>query len=231
MKLPLFPLHTVLFPGMLLPLHIFEPRYRKMINECLDGNRPFGVALIAQGPEVGGRAEPHAVGTWALISRVERQPDGRMSIEAVGQERFRILRLHDDEDYLTGTVERFPLGGAKEDRAQQLARRLRPWLERYLTLLGQAVDSPFANPARRKAGPAGDAHRRPNAGARARDLPARIEPAARHAGKPAGQRRRRFFGELTSASLPRFPRMLNNRPHRSTMRATPVTQRPVCESW
>jgi Lon protease-like protein len=143
MKLPLFPLHTVLFPGMLLPLHIFEPRYRKMINECLDGNRPFGVALIAQGPEVGGRAEPHAVGTWALISRVERQPDGRMSIEAVGQERFRILRLHDDEDYLTGTVERFPLGGAKEDRAQQLARRLRPWLERYLTLLGQAVDSPF----------------------------------------------------------------------------------------
>ena len=58
MKLPLFPLHTVLFPGMPLPLRIFEPRYREMIQTCLKHNTPFGVTLIRSGPEVGeiGRA-------------------------------------------------------------------------------------------------------------------------------------------------------------------------------
>ena len=65
MEMPLFPLkNVVLFPGMVLALHIFEPRYREMINRCIDDRTPFGVALIAEGQEVGMAAKPHAVDVW-----------------------------------------------------------------------------------------------------------------------------------------------------------------------
>ena len=66
-ELPLFPLNTVLFPGQVLPLHIFEERYRLMIRRCLAEDAPFGVALIQTGAEVGAAAEPHTVGTVARI--------------------------------------------------------------------------------------------------------------------------------------------------------------------
>ena len=104
MQLDLFPLHTVLFPHMRLPLHIFEPRYRVMIRACIDEERPFGVALIRSGEEVGGPAEPHAVGTTARITSHETLPDGRMNIEAVGEERFRIDALEQREPHLTASV-------------------------------------------------------------------------------------------------------------------------------
>src|SRR6185436_9799509 len=143
MKLPLFPLHTVLFPGMPLPLHIFEPRYQAMIQTCLNRQAPFGVVLIRSGPEVGGPVEPHAIGTSASISRVERLPDGKMNIEVVGQERIKILELQHDEAYLTGTVENYPLEGVEEPPAQESARALTPWLSRYLSLLGEAAGTPF----------------------------------------------------------------------------------------
>jgi Lon protease-like protein len=139
MKLPIFPLHTVLFPGMALPLHIFEPRYRRMVNDCLEGTRQFGVALIRAGVEVGGGAVPHVVGTLAHITTVERLPDGRLNIEAVGQERFRILALHDDHEYLSGTVRPFPLDGTDEGAARYSARALAPWLQRYIELLARAA--------------------------------------------------------------------------------------------
>src|ERR1700757_4702903 len=96
MKLPLFPLNTVLFPGMALPLRIFEPRYRLMIEECLTSGGSFGVALISSGREVGDPAVPHRVGTSARIAGAERLSDGRLNIEVVGQERFHILDLYHD---------------------------------------------------------------------------------------------------------------------------------------
>lgn len=139
-QLPLFPLHTVFFPGMTLPLHIFEPRYREMINRCVDERLPFGVVLIQAGAEVGAHARPHSIGTSGSISRVERLPDGRMNIEVVGQERFRILDLHTDRAYLTGTVEQFPLGEMDSPAAARNARRLAPWVARYLKLLGDAAE-------------------------------------------------------------------------------------------
>ncbi len=104
MRLDLFPLHTVLFPQMQLPLHIFEARYRVMIRACIDEERPFGVALIRSGEEVGGPAEPHPVGTTARITRHETLPDGRMDIEAIGEERFRIDELEQREPHLTASV-------------------------------------------------------------------------------------------------------------------------------
>jgi Lon protease-like protein len=134
-------LHTVLFPGMTLPLQIFEPRYLEMIGECLNGGLPFGVVLIDTGREVGGPAIPHPVGTVARITSVERQASSRLHIEAVGQQRFRLLELHYDHAFLTGTVEEFPLAGANDAPARQSARALVPWVARYLHLLGETAEA------------------------------------------------------------------------------------------
>lgn len=128
---------------MTLPLHIFEPRYRQMINRCIAEREPFGVVLIRHGLEVGGEAEPHSVGTYGSISRVERLRDGRMNIEVVGQERFRVLALHREEAYLTGTVEKFPLVAAHAPTAARCATRLIHWVSRYLKLLSEVADVSF----------------------------------------------------------------------------------------
>lgn len=104
-RLPLFPLNTVLFPGALLPLHVFEERYKLMIGRCIDERKPFGVVLIRSGDEVGGPAEPFDVGTTARIARLQRLPDGRMNIVALGQRRFRIFDLDRSEPYLRGDIE------------------------------------------------------------------------------------------------------------------------------
>src|SRR5205085_4466196 len=126
---------------MTLPLHIFEPRYLEMIGECLTNSQPFGVVLIDSGREVGGPAVPHPVGTVARISSAERQGGGRLHIRAVGQQRFRLLELQYDRTFLTGTIEEFPLAGAKNQPARQSARALVPWLARYLHLLGTAAEA------------------------------------------------------------------------------------------
>ncbi len=103
-RLPLFPLGTVLLPGMVLPLHIFEPRYQMMMQRVLDGDRRFGVLLIRRGSEVGQPAEPYDVGTVAEVTAVVPLDDGRMNISTTGRERFRVTALYDDQPYLTGDV-------------------------------------------------------------------------------------------------------------------------------
>ena len=145
MKLPLFPLHMVLFPGMALPLHIFEARYRKLVNHCLAADKPFGVVLIRSGVEAGGSATPYPVGTTAHITRVERLPDGRMNIEALGQERFKIESVTEDSDgCLSGEVDLFPLSATHEHLALRSAVSLAPLLARYLRLLGKAAQTTFS---------------------------------------------------------------------------------------
>jgi len=106
--LPLFPLNTVLFPGLLLPLHIFEERYKLMIGACLVTDRVFGVSLIRSGQEVGEPAEPFEVGTFARIVDVERLPDGRMNLVAIGVQRYRLLKILEQKPFLVGQVEPFP---------------------------------------------------------------------------------------------------------------------------
>lgn len=103
--LPLFPLNTVLFPQARLPLHIFEARYREMINRCLRDNLAFGVVLIKEGVEVGGAAIPHAVGTLAHIVDVEPLADGRMNIVVKGVARFKLLESFSTRAYMTGRIE------------------------------------------------------------------------------------------------------------------------------
>ena len=105
MFLRLFPLQTVLFPGMRMPLHIFEDRYRTMIRECIEEDAPFGVLLIREGAEVGATAIPHNVGTTARITQAEYLEDGRMNIFTIGAQRFRVERLLTDRMYLSGEVE------------------------------------------------------------------------------------------------------------------------------
>jgi Lon protease-like protein len=103
--LPLFPLGTVLFPGALLPLHIFEPRYRLLVDRCIERKAPFGVVLIRSGQEVGAGAEPHRVGTEARVVAVSPLPDGRFYIVTRGERRFAIESLVTDaEPYLVGHV-------------------------------------------------------------------------------------------------------------------------------
>ena len=79
-QLSLFPLNVVLFPGMPMPLHIFEERYKAMIGECVNREEPFGIILIKEGQEVGGPADPVKIGTTARIAQVERLDEYRVNI-------------------------------------------------------------------------------------------------------------------------------------------------------
>ncbi len=89
--LPLFPLGTVLFPGGLLPLRIFEQRYLEMAKACLRDSAPFGVCLIREGAEVGAPATPESVGCLARIVQWDMQQLGLLQLLVQGAERFRIL--------------------------------------------------------------------------------------------------------------------------------------------
>ncbi len=105
MRLPLFPLHAVLFPGATLPLHVFEPRYRELVGRCLEHDEPFGVVLILEGEEVGGRAIPRRIGTEAAIIASWRYSDGRYDIVVEGRRRFMIQALDKARAYLRADVE------------------------------------------------------------------------------------------------------------------------------
>ncbi|RMG33670.1 MAG: peptidase S16 [Gammaproteobacteria bacterium] len=100
MQIPLFPLHLPLMPGGPLPLRIFEPRYLSMIGDCLRSNSPFGVALITKGGETGKAAKCHSIGTLARITDWDQGEDGLLHIEAVGEQRFRVLDTQVSDDQL-----------------------------------------------------------------------------------------------------------------------------------
>jgi Lon protease-like protein len=140
MDLPLFPLkNVVLFPGMVLPLHIFEPRYREMINRCIDEKLQFGVVLIDEGQEVGETARPHTVGTAARIARVERYEDGRLDITVVGTQRFRVVELdRKSRSYLSAQVRHYPAVNGSTKLAADLAQKVRPRIVEYVELLSEA---------------------------------------------------------------------------------------------
>ncbi len=143
MDLPLFPLHTVLCPGIALPLHIFEPRYRLMVDRCLERDEGFGVVWIRDGREVGvGDIAVATIGTRAEIREADRYTDGRFDVVAIGTERFRIEEVYTDrEPYLVARVEPIdePLGD--EDRAGKLARLATRRFVRYVDQVRElAVD-------------------------------------------------------------------------------------------
>ncbi len=135
--LPLFPLDTVLFPGMPLYLHIFEPRYREMLRACIDRKQPFGVVLIRQGVEaLGPLATPHSVGCSARIMEVDRMEDGRSNVTVLGDERFTILEVdRAAQPYLVGTVSPLPLENPRPLDVLRGLRGLRCLVRAYLKQL------------------------------------------------------------------------------------------------
>jgi hypothetical protein len=131
--LPLFPLEeVVLFPGMSLPLRIFEERYKVMIGACQVTDQLFGVLLIRNGAEVGAPAEPERVGCTARMLRVDRMPDGQIHLLTIGEQRF---RLHGPprvmpEGYLVGDVRLLP-DPAHETVPGELVRKVVDEFARY----------------------------------------------------------------------------------------------------
>lgn len=98
-ELPIFPLGTVLLPHMVLPLHVFEPRYQALMADVLAGDGRFGVVLIARGHEVGGGDERTDLGCVAEIVRTEQLADGRWLVATIGTHRFRVARWLPDDPY------------------------------------------------------------------------------------------------------------------------------------
>jgi len=144
----MFPLGTVLYPGVVLPLHIFEKRYRRLVRDLLDqpaGPRSFGVVAIKEGREVGrdGVTALHEIGCTAELRRVEAYDDGRFDIIAVGVSRFRVVRV-DASQPMVGEVELLP--DVSTDEAITLsARAVRmfgSYREALLTAQGLLADEP-----------------------------------------------------------------------------------------
>ncbi len=142
-RLPLFPLGMVLLPGLLLPLHVFEERYRVLVRELLElpeEQQCFGVVAIREGREVGadGVTALHEVGCVARLRRVEPYEDGRFDVVTTGAERFRLTGLDASGPYLVGEVDFLSddMGPAQE--APLLDTAVRAAFLEYLAALGEA---------------------------------------------------------------------------------------------
>ncbi len=144
--IPLFPLGSVLFPGLLLPLNIFEGRYRALVRDLLalppDTPARFGVLGIRHGREVGADSIEalYDVGTTATLSQVAEQPDGRYEVVTVGTERFRLLALDHSRAYLQGEVELLgdPLSDGDDGLALERVPALLSAYRTYLDVLGRS---------------------------------------------------------------------------------------------
>ncbi len=144
-QLPLFPLGSVLYPGLVLPLHVFEDRYRQLVADLLAGPEPrqFGVIAIRQGRETGvdGVSALYETGCTAVLRRVEKYPDGRFDLVTVGTDRFRLVRLLDPAPYFRGDVEPLPEGvgdaAAAADAVPSVQQQFRSYLD-LLTERGRA---------------------------------------------------------------------------------------------
>lgn len=122
-RLPLFPLNTVLFPHMPAGLHIFEERYREMIRDCQAEGTSFGVVAIREGIEVGRSAFPFDVGTLAQIHEVEQLDNGRYNLTVAGASRFRVEKLSMHRSYLVGTITYLEDTRGDEAAIAELTRR------------------------------------------------------------------------------------------------------------
>jgi Lon protease-like protein len=120
MRLPMFPLGNVVLPGEVFPLHVFEPRYRQLVLDCLamtDRRPEFGVALIERGSEVGGGDDRTSVGTVARLARVEPLDQGRFALVTVGARRVSVLEWLPDDPYPIADVEDWPDAAVDEPEA------------------------------------------------------------------------------------------------------------------
>jgi Lon protease-like protein len=140
MRLPLFPLDVVLFPGTVLPLHIFEPRYRQLLADCLAGDRRFGLVPPGSG---GGAPPTGVVGSIALIRAAQPLPEGRSNIVVGGEGRFMLRRyLAEDTPYAVGLVDPFEDDVAEAEDAGEHVPELRRLGDRCADALHRLTDGP-----------------------------------------------------------------------------------------
>jgi len=148
-RLPLFPLGTVLFPGLVIPLHVFEQRYQALVRDLdnlPDGvAREFGVVAIRAGLEVRAGDAPdeiilHEVGCTAEVRQLTERSDGRFDLVAVGHRRFRIVTVDRSAPYLRAEIEWLPEASGPDEAADQLAPRVLARFRRYLSLLSPGPD-------------------------------------------------------------------------------------------
>jgi uncharacterized protein len=118
--LPMFPLGMVLFPHAVLPLHVFEPRYQELTEQCLAADGEFGVVLIERGSEVGGGDTRFDIGTVARIVRAGRADNGRWALLTVGVQRFRVDTWLEDDPYPRAHASRLDDASASSDAAALL---------------------------------------------------------------------------------------------------------------
>jgi uncharacterized protein len=150
LTLPLFPLGSVLYPGLVLPLHIFEERYRQLVADLLAGPEPrkFGVIAIRHGREtgIGGVSELYATGCTAVVQQVERHDDGQYDLIVVGADRFKLLGLRDAHDrdgsadgrpelYLSADIQLLPDAVGDEAEAEVILPVVQRAFRSYLGLL------------------------------------------------------------------------------------------------
>jgi Lon protease-like protein len=142
MRVPLFPLPIILFPGQTLPLHIFEPRYKAMLARCLREQIPFGLVLVREGGRLG-RGTPHSIGTFARVVQVQEVPEGSCpqpaphsgncyNIACYGEGRFRVTAMDRAEaEYLVGDVEEYPDEAVPLPALAMVAQRVSSLFDEY----------------------------------------------------------------------------------------------------
>ena len=132
--IPLFPLNVVLFPNQPLPLHIFEPRYKAMVNDCIRDQREFGVLLVHQG-------QLFQNGTCARIENIlERYDDGRLKILTLGKRRFKVTKVREGKPYLEGDVEFWDDEQSLVPGIEEMFAQVHGLLQEYANLTGKISD-------------------------------------------------------------------------------------------
>ena len=139
--LPLFPLGSVLYPGLLLPIHVFEDRYRKLVHDLLAEQEPrrFGVIAIREGRETGadGVSALYDIGCTATVRQVIEQEDGRFYLITVGTQRFRVAEIDRSEPYLRGQVDYLPEDTGDREAAQVAVQEVQSGFRAYLDALAE----------------------------------------------------------------------------------------------
>ena len=140
LTIPIFPLHSVLFPGGPLVLRIFEPRYLDMISDCLKRESGFGVCLIKDGSEVGEAAEVYPVGTLGKITYWHKRPDGLLGVTLRGEQRFRVIEQRVEPNQLImAEVELLP-----NDPPSAIGDKYRGLVAMLKRIIGE-LDHPYIN--------------------------------------------------------------------------------------
>jgi Lon protease-like protein len=145
-RLPIFPLPMVFFPGQVRTLHIFEPRYKDLLQMCIHTGSPFGIVLENRATKTEPAPMPHEIGVLAHIFQVARQPDDTFLIQIYGGERFRVRHFYHDMPFLQAEIDSAPLSQTDTDLALRLFDTVSELLEAYLDALTQASGFDFQIP-------------------------------------------------------------------------------------